>query len=102
MTTSALNNLWVYINGLTLTAKEKQWLADKLMDRGSKVKTRTAAAKKEGLTGLQWLLEHPIDVQAWDKQAAWDSLSAENQAAARKLNITPDDMDERTFSILSK
>ena len=102
MTTSALNNLWVYINGLTLTAKEKQWLADKLMDRGSKFKTRTAAAKKEGVTGLQCLLEHPIDVQAWDKQAAWDSLSAENQAAARKLNITPDDMDERTFSILSK
>lgn len=102
MTTAALNNLWAYINGLTLTANEKQWLADKLTDKDSKIKKRTVSVKKEGLTGLQWLLDHPIDVQAWNKQAAWNSLSAENQAAAGRLNLTPDDMDERTFSILSK
>ena len=32
MTTAALNNLWAYINGLTLTANERQWLAGKLTD----------------------------------------------------------------------
>ena len=32
MTTAALNNLWAYINGLTLTANERQWLASKLTD----------------------------------------------------------------------
>ena len=32
MTTAALNNLWAYITGLTLTANERQWLAGKLTD----------------------------------------------------------------------
>ena len=32
MTTSALNNLWTYIQGLTLLPSERDWLAGKLME----------------------------------------------------------------------
>ena len=32
MTTVALNNLWTYINGLSLKQKERKWLANKLLE----------------------------------------------------------------------
>ncbi len=32
MTTFALNNLWTYIQGLTLARSEREWLAGKLME----------------------------------------------------------------------
>lgn len=32
MTTAALNNLWTYINGLSLKQKDRQWLASKLLE----------------------------------------------------------------------
>ena len=31
MTVFALNNLWSYLQGLSLSKKERQWLADKLI-----------------------------------------------------------------------
>lgn len=31
MTVFALNNLWSYLQGLSLSKKERQWLADKLV-----------------------------------------------------------------------
>lgn len=32
MTTVALNNLWTYINGLSLRQKDRKWLASKLLE----------------------------------------------------------------------
>ena len=32
MTTFALNNLWTYIKGLSLSQEDRQWLADKLLE----------------------------------------------------------------------
>lgn len=32
MTTFALNNLWTYIQGLSLPMKDRRWLADKLIE----------------------------------------------------------------------
>ena len=32
MTTVALNNLWTYINGLSLKQKDRKWLASKLLE----------------------------------------------------------------------
>lgn len=32
MTTFALNNLWSYIQGLSLSMKDRKWLADKLIE----------------------------------------------------------------------
>ena len=32
MTTFALNNLWTYIEGLSLKRKDREWLANKLLE----------------------------------------------------------------------
>ena len=32
MTTVALNNLWTYINGLSLKQRDREWLAKKLLE----------------------------------------------------------------------
>jgi len=32
MTTFALNNLWTYIEGLSLKKKDREWLASKLIE----------------------------------------------------------------------
>ncbi len=32
MTTVALNNLWTYLNGLSLKRKDREWLANKLLE----------------------------------------------------------------------
>ena len=32
MTSTALNNLWTYLNGLSLKRKDREWLANKLLE----------------------------------------------------------------------
>lgn len=34
MTTTALNNLWTYLKGLSLGRREREWLAGKLIEAG--------------------------------------------------------------------
>ena len=52
MTTIALNNLWSYINGLSLKQKDREWLAGKLLEpKTDDTKTeRQQAYVKESLT----------------------------------------------------
>lgn len=52
MTTFALNNLWTYIEGLSLKKKEREWLASKLIEpKANDAKTaRQKAYVKETLT----------------------------------------------------
>jgi hypothetical protein len=52
MTTLALNNLWTYIEGLSLKKKEREWLASKLIEpKADDAKTaRQKAYVKETLT----------------------------------------------------
>ncbi|MBR5957727.1 MAG: hypothetical protein IKZ99_05140 [Salinivirgaceae bacterium] len=52
--------LLAYIEGIGLTASEKQWLANKLREKDLQIEENKTSTKKEGLTGLRWLLEHPI------------------------------------------
>ena len=52
MTTVALNNLWTYIEGLSLKRKDREWLASKLLEPKAD-DTKTAKQKtyvKETLT----------------------------------------------------
>lgn len=42
MTTFALNNLWTYLQGLSLSQSDREWLADKLI-----MPTKTTVAEKE-------------------------------------------------------
>ena len=52
MTVFALNNLWSYIDGLSLKQKDREWLAGKLLEpKADDVKTiRQQAYVKETLT----------------------------------------------------
>ena len=52
MTTFALNNLWTYIEGLSLKKKEREWLASKLIEpqAGDAKTARQKAYVKETLT----------------------------------------------------
>ena len=52
MTTFALNNLWTYLQGLSLSQKDREWLASKLIEPSTDdVKTaRQKAYVKESLT----------------------------------------------------
>lgn len=52
MTTFALNNLWTYLQGLSLSQKDREWLASKLIEPNAD-DTKTARQKtyvKESLT----------------------------------------------------
>lgn len=52
MTTFALNNLWTYIEGLSLKQKDREWLASKLLEsKADDTKTtQQKAYVKETLT----------------------------------------------------
>lgn len=52
MTTFALNNLWTYLQGLSLSQKDREWLASKLIEPSTDdAKTaRQKAYVKESLT----------------------------------------------------
>ena len=52
MTTVALNNLWTYIEGLSLKQKDREWLASKLLEpKADDAKTaKQKAYVKETLT----------------------------------------------------
>ena len=50
MTTVALNNLWTYLKGLKLSQKDREWLADKLIEPTDDAKTtRQKAYVKDSL-----------------------------------------------------
>ncbi len=51
---------------------------------------------------VKWLREHAKPTPEWDKQAAWDKLTDAQREQAIKLNFTADDMDMRTYGILTK
>jgi hypothetical protein len=43
MNVPAMNNLWHYISGLSLTAKNKQWLSQKLLESTRREKASSKA-----------------------------------------------------------
>ncbi len=50
MTTVAMNNLWAYIQGLSLSQRNRKWLAEKLIEPSDDAKTaQQKAYVKESL-----------------------------------------------------
>ena len=43
MTTIALNNLWSYLQGLSLTASNQRWLANHLMEAAESAESKSKA-----------------------------------------------------------
>ncbi|MBR5984373.1 MAG: hypothetical protein IK025_11730 [Bacteroidales bacterium] len=46
MTTTALNNLWNYLQGLSLSQSDREWLANKLVMPENSVLNKTAEERK--------------------------------------------------------
>ena len=75
MNVAAMNNLWDYLSGLSLTAKNKQWLSDKLLESTKQEKDSSKA--EDALRQLDgcWACE---DI---DDALEQDVLSVRNQKA---------------------
>ena len=99
MTATELDNLWEYLQGLDLSASERFWLSERLRNDSNE-----ELPQNEERTALQWFREHHLETvpMDWDCKTAWDKLKPDGREVARKLNLSPEDMDERTFNILSK
>ena len=55
MTSVAMNNLWSYIQGLSLTARNQKWLADRLLQSSRMAKARkdnTLMTEEEFFAGI--------------------------------------------------
>ena len=46
MTTTALNNLWTYLKGLSLSRRDREWLASKLVSPSNAEESVSAEDKK--------------------------------------------------------
>lgn len=52
MNTIALNNLWSYLQGLSLSANNKRWLGERLIDSATTHHKTEKEKKLEKLTGV--------------------------------------------------
>lgn len=50
----------------------------------------------------KWFREHSKVVHEWDRQEAWNRLTDKQREDATRLNLTAEDMDERTVAIIEK
>lgn len=50
----------------------------------------------------KWFREHATAKHVWDRQKAWNRLTDEQREEATRLNLTAEDMDERTYYIIEK
>ena len=51
---------------------------------------------------IKWMVPRLPVFPEWDKQEAWNRLTDKQREDATRLNLTADDMDERTFAIIEK
>jgi hypothetical protein len=62
MTTFALNNLWTYLQGLSLSQKDREWLANKLiMTKDARLKEDDNARLEEALAKFSGDFGGPAD-----------------------------------------
>ncbi|MBP3228948.1 MAG: hypothetical protein J6M53_09245 [Bacteroidaceae bacterium] len=51
---------------------------------------------------LRWFIENDLRPDWHTHKNLWDELTDDQRALAERLNLTPDDIDERTFSLLTR
>ena len=51
---------------------------------------------------IKWYRGCMSHADEWNTQKAWEELTDEQRQQAERLNLTSEDMDARTFSILTK
>lgn len=79
MSTAALNNLWTYIESMSLSNRSKQWLADKLIE--SKTNSKKEAQAQLVRESLQ---------RAWSEV---QEMKRNNYAGAQTLDEFLDELD---------
>ena len=50
----------------------------------------------------KWMIPRLPVAPDWDRQEAWNRLTDKQREDATRLNLTAEDMDERTFAIIEK
>jgi len=109
MTSYALNNLWNYLQGLSLSRSDREWLAGKLIEPIEKTSAEAEENAEEKTyevipvsPKLQWLRMHITATPGWNRQEAWNRLTDKQREEAMRLNLSAEDMDERTFYFIQK
>ena len=92
MTTVALNNLWMYLQGLSLSQKDRKWLAGKLIeptDDGTKT-TRQKAYVKELLTRALEEVEQAKsgEIKMMTEDVFLDGLKRDGQSTTKAESTT--------------
>lgn len=59
-------------------------------------------AEYKASIGGKWSFDSLSPTPAWDTQKAWGKLTEAQREQAEKLNLSSEDMDARTFTILTK
>lgn len=109
MTSYTLNNLWNYLQGLSLSRSDREWLAGKLIEPIEKTSAEAEENAEEKTyevipvsPKLQWLRMHITATPGWNRQEAWNRLTDKQREEAMRLNLSAEDMDERTFYFIQK
>ena len=69
------------------------------VDVVEQVRRKYGVAESES---TKWFREHAKAPHEWDRQEAWNRLTDKQREEATRLNLTAEDMDERTFAIIEK
>ena len=51
---------------------------------------------------IKWMIPRVPVLPEWDRQEAWNRLTDKQREDATRLNLSAEDMDERTFAIIEK
>ena len=51
---------------------------------------------------IKWMIPRIPVLPEWDRQEVWNRLTDKQREDATRLNLTAEDMDERTFAIIEK
>ena len=78
MTTVALNGLWTYIESLGLSAKNRKWLADKLIEpTKSRTKTSTSSSSLRNAFSGNW--ESDVDSVSYAQMLREESVQNDRE-----------------------
>ena len=109
MNAISMNNLWNYLQGLSLSRSDREWLAGKLIEPIEKTSAEAEENAEEKTyevipvsPKLQWLRMHITATPGWNRQEAWNRLTDKQREEAMRLNLSAEDMDERTFYFIQK
>ena len=82
MSTAALNNLWTYINGLSLSYSDRQWLAEHLVEPEEIERAKERKRDEEWVRELM-ALRYEGEMSAEEKKRM---LRESHQFGLRKIN----------------